>query len=99
VVNDPVYLTEPFVRTTNWGIDPHQTIAPYPCQAVVEIERPQGVVPHHLVGANKFLGEFAAKVSLPFEPTRGGAETMYPDFMQKMKTMQPAREEKKGATK
>jgi len=90
VINDPVYLTEPFVRTTNWVLDPHQLIAPYPCQAVVEIERPQGIVPNHLPGSNAFLGEFAAKFNLPFEPTRGGAETMYPEYMMKLQTMAPA---------
>jgi hypothetical protein len=90
VVNDPVYLTEPFVRTTNWALDPHQQIAPYPCDAVVEVERPQGTVPHHLLGSNKFLGEFAAKMNLPFEPTRGGAETMYPEYQLKLATMTPA---------
>src|SRR5713101_2068198 len=37
VINDPVYLSEPFVRTTNWALDPHQQIAPYPCQIVGEI--------------------------------------------------------------
>jgi hypothetical protein len=89
VINDPVYLTEPFVRTTNWALDPHQQIAPYPCQAVVEVERPQGVVPHHLLGTNTFLSEFAAKESLPFEPTRGGAETMYPEYQLKLATMTP----------
>jgi hypothetical protein len=89
VVSDPVYLTEPFVRTTNWVNDPHQLIAPYPCQAVVEIERPQGIVPNHLPGANTFLREFASKFNLPFEPTRGGAETMYPEYMLKMQTMTP----------
>ena len=91
VINDPVYLTEPFVRTTNWAIDPHQQIAPYPCEAVVEVERPQGTVPHHLLGANKFLGEFAAKMNLPYEPTRGGAETMYPEYQLKLSTMTPAK--------
>jgi hypothetical protein len=89
VIDDPTYLTEPFVRTTNWAIDPHQQIAPYPCQAVVEIERPQGVVPHHLLGSNNFLREFAAKEGLPFEPTRGGAETMYPEYMLKLQGMTP----------
>ena len=89
VINDPVYLTEPFVRTTNWALDPHQQIAPYPCQAVVEVERPQGAVPHHLLGTNTFLSEFAAKESLPFEPTRGGAETMYPEYQLKLATMTP----------
>jgi hypothetical protein len=89
VIDAPPYLTEPFVRTTNWAIDPHQQIAPYPCQAVVEIERPQGVVPHHLLGSNNFLREFAAKEGLPFEPTRGGAETMYPEYMLKLQGMTP----------
>src|SRR5262245_29448293 len=41
VINDPIYLTEPFVRTTNFALDPYQQIAPYPCQAVVEVERAQ----------------------------------------------------------
>src|SRR6267143_1762003 len=26
VINDPIYLTEPFIRTTNWALDPHQVI-------------------------------------------------------------------------
>jgi hypothetical protein len=90
VVQDPIYLTEPFVRTTNWRLDPHQIIAPYPCQAVVEIERTQGTVPNHLPGTNTFLQEFAVKMKLPFEPTRGGAETMYPEYMAKIATMTPA---------
>ena len=89
VVQDPVYLTEPFVRTTNWALDPHQLIAPYPCAAVVEIDRPQGIVPNHLPGTNKFLPEFAAKYGLPLEPTRGGAETMYPEYAAKVATMAP----------
>jgi hypothetical protein len=96
VINDPVYLTEPFVRTTNWGLDPHQQIQPYPCQAVVEIERPQGVVPHHLPGSNGFLREFAAKSGLPFEPTRGGAETMYPEYALKVQTMTPVPKQQAG---
>ena len=64
-------------------------IAPYPCQAVVEIERPQGTVPNHLPGANNFLREFAAKFNLPFEPTRGGADTMYPEYAAKVAAMTP----------
>ena len=90
VITDPVYLTEPFVRTTNWGLDPHQQIAPYPCQYVAEIQREQGYVPHHLPGSNTFLREFAVKEKLPFEPTRGGAETMYPEYMLKLQNMTPA---------
>jgi hypothetical protein len=84
IVTDPVYLTEPFIRTTNWVADPRQNIAPYPCESVTEVVRPAGVVPHHLPGTNTFLGEFPAKYGLPAEATRGGAETMYPEYRQKI---------------
>jgi len=80
VVDDPVYLTEPFIRTTNFVLDPHQQIAPYPCQIVEEIDRPQGVVPHHLPGQNPFLNEFPAKYRVAPDAARGGAETMYPEY-------------------
>jgi hypothetical protein len=89
-INDPVYLEEPFVRTTNWELDPRQNIAPYPCQIVVEVDRPQGTVPHHLPGTNPFLNEFPAKFALPPEAARGGAETMYPEYQLKLQTMKKA---------
>ena len=66
IINDPVYLTEPFVRTTDFVPDPTQVIAPYPCESVVEVERPAGAVPHHLPGTNTFLREFADKSKVPF---------------------------------
>jgi hypothetical protein len=87
IVDDPVYLTEPFIRTTNWVLDLNQQIAPYPCQTVVEVERPKGTVPHHLPGTNTFLTEFPSKHRLPAEAARGGAETMYPEYMVKLKKL------------
>ncbi len=45
VVNDPVYLTEPFIRSTDFTLDPHQSIDPYPCESVVEVVRAKGIVP------------------------------------------------------
>ena len=42
IITDPVYLTEPFIRTTDFVADPDQQIAPYPCEIVVEIQRPRG---------------------------------------------------------
>src|SRR5579862_2202767 len=44
IVDDPAYLTQPFIRTTDFVENPDQVIPPYPCEAVVEVERPQGVV-------------------------------------------------------
>jgi len=94
VIDDPVYLSEPFIRTTNFVWDPHQQITPYPCQIVEEIERPQGAVPHHLPGQNPFLGEFPAKFGVAPEAARGGAETTYPEYQWRPKnaTAAPARE-------
>jgi hypothetical protein len=87
IVNDPVYLSEPFIRTTDFMAAPDQVIAPYPCESVVEIERPIGVVPHHLPGTNTFLNEFPEKYKLPAQAARGGAETTYPEYQEKLKTM------------
>jgi glyoxylase-like metal-dependent hydrolase (beta-lactamase superfamily II) len=78
IVNDPVYLTEPFVRSTDFEFDPRQQIDPYPCEVVTEVPRPKGEVPNFLPGANPFLNEFAMKHSIPEKAARGGAETMYP---------------------
>jgi len=87
IVTDPVYLSEPFIRTTDWQADPDQNIAPYPCESVVEVERPLGAVPHHLPGTNTFLKEFPAKYGIPEQATRGGAETMYPEYKLKISSM------------
>jgi len=84
IITDPVYLTEPFIRTTDFKADPDQQIAPYPCEIVVEIQRPKGAIPHHLPGTNPFLTEFADRHGVPREAARGGAETMYPEYRQKL---------------
>jgi hypothetical protein len=86
IVNDTVYLTEPFIRTTDYELDVHQLVAPYPCGVVEEVERPKGYIPHWLPGTNPDLNEFANKHDLPAEAVRGGAETMYPDYRLKMRS-------------
>ncbi len=77
IVHDPVYLTEPFIRTTDYELDLHQRVPPYPCAVVQEVEREKGQIPHFLPGANPYMTEFATKYNLPVESTRGGANTMY----------------------
>lgn len=85
VVNDPVYLTEPFVRSTDFVLDLHQVIAPYPCESVEEVTRKEGEVPHHLPGENPYLNEFATRNHVPEAAARGGAATMYPEYMRDVK--------------
>lgn len=85
IVKDPVYLTEPFIRTTDYELDVHQQVPPYPCEVVREVERGEGKVPNILPGKNTFLHEFSERYGVPFEASRGGAQTMYPDYREKMK--------------
>jgi hypothetical protein len=86
IVNDPVYLTEPFIRSTDYELDLHQLVAPYPCGVVEEVDRPKGYVPSWLPGTNPDLEDFARKHEIPAEAVRGGAETMYPDFRFKLRS-------------
>jgi cyclase len=90
IVNDPVYLTEPFIRTTDYELNVNQQVVPYPCGVVQEIDRAAGQVPHFAPGENPYMTEHAVKQRLPLLATRGGAETMYPDFMLRMRTMPAA---------
>jgi len=85
VVKDPVYLTEAFVRTSNWVLDPGFQLSPFSCIPTTEIERPRGAVPHHLPGTNAYLREFADKHGIPFDAARGGAATMYPDYTERLR--------------
>ena len=81
VVIDPVYLTEPLVRTSDWVLDPGLQLSPFSCIPAIEIERPRGAVPHHLPGTNSFLEAYSQRHGLPLETVRGGAQTMYPEYV------------------
>ena len=43
-------------------------------------------MPHHLPGQNPYLREFADWYGLPFEATRGGAETLYPEYRETIRS-------------
>jgi cyclase len=86
-IDDPVYLTEPMVRTASYVLSPTQQLEPFPCEPVEEVERPEGLVPHHLPGTNKDLLEFPKRHGIPPAAARGGAETVYPAYMQKLEAL------------
>jgi hypothetical protein len=82
IVDDPIYLEEPFVASSSWAFDPTLRIVAPPAGVIIE-EVPgqsRAFVPHHLPGANDALPEFASRFGLPFAATRGGSETMYPEY-------------------
>jgi hypothetical protein len=83
VVTDPVFLTEPLVRSQNWFNDVGQALPQFTCEYAAEVPGAQKV-PNHLPGANPYLTEFADWYGLELAATRGGAETMYPEYRQKM---------------
>ena len=84
-VYDPVYMTEPFVRTRNFVWAPNQELNAYPCRPTVEIARPKHEVPHFLPGTNPDLDAAAVRFKVPKIALPGGAETMYPEFQLKLK--------------
>jgi hypothetical protein len=84
VLTDPAFLTESFVRTQTWVLDPDQQFGRDVCETVPEIPKEPDYVPNHLPGTNPFLHEFADWYGLPYEATRGGAETLYPEYRKKM---------------
>ena len=84
VISDPAFLTEPLVRSQTWVLDSTQQLGRDICETVPEIVKAPDVVPNHLPGTNPFLHEVADWYGLPAEATRGGAETMYPEYRKKM---------------
>ena len=80
IVYDPLYLTEPLVRSTEYRNTPSEQLGVYPCYATTEIIRDKGEVPHYLLGEHPQQNEYSFRFQVPLHAARGGAETMYPEF-------------------
>jgi hypothetical protein len=84
-IDDPSYLEEPFIQSVTYQAEPHTDLEYFPCTIVNE--NISDKIPHFLPGKNPWLKEFSEQEGLPYEATRGGAETMYPEYRTKMKNM------------
>jgi hypothetical protein len=85
---DPDNLTEPYIQTVNWVLNPAQKINENKCEPATEIAgRAKGYVPHNLPGENQQIKEFSEQFGIPYQAARGGGETMYPEYRKKLKTM------------
>ena len=82
MVEDPVYLTEPLVKSNGFRLSDTLAMEPYPCDPVVEVDHPPGYVPHYLPGQNPNATEFAEHYGLPLSLTLGGAETALPEAVE-----------------
>jgi hypothetical protein len=85
IIEDPVYLTEPLVKTNMFQLSPTGTMTPYPCEVVIEADQKPGLVPHYLPGQNPYMRQFAERHGLPFEATLGGAETALPEYQERLR--------------
>ena len=88
VITDPVYLTEPFVRTTDFVRQPvdHGNWL-FACDDGEQIiGRAPDQVPNYLPGENPFVKEHFEKYKVSPLGYLGGSETMYPEMEPKLKT-------------
>jgi glyoxylase-like metal-dependent hydrolase (beta-lactamase superfamily II) len=89
-IDDPVYLEEPMVRTSTFRWNPGAREGAI-TQVDVAEEVPglrQGDVPHYPLGATH--PEYADENKLPLVATLGGDETLYPEYVEKLKQMTSA---------
>jgi cyclase len=92
VVDDPVYLSEPFVRTTEYvlnrrpvpviGFPLARNDGPifYKCFPTEEAATDKHYVPHYLPGENPLLDEFSEKYHVPKWAMEAGSAAIYPEF-------------------
>jgi hypothetical protein len=89
VLVDPVYLTEPLVKSQEFQRSARELPAGtwlWVCDPVLEIaDRPEGEVPAYIPGEHPFQDEFSRRHGIPLVATEGGAQTMYPEFQDVLK--------------
>jgi hypothetical protein len=85
LLEDPVYMEEPHIQSISYRRNVHNELTYFPC--TVGVENPNPGMPHFLPGKNPYLTDTAKKLGLPLEAVRGGAETMYPEYREKMKNL------------
>ncbi len=89
VLTDPVYLAEPLIRSTEMvrsRRDPDAWL--YACddgEQILSRAHDPNEVPNYPYGQNPSLREFSEKHKVPLLAALGGPETMYPDFLAKVK--------------
>jgi hypothetical protein len=89
ILEDPVYLAEPFVLTEIFQLSSATSFFPLTaCEPIEELpylhENP-ALVPHYLPGKNPFMNEMTQKKGIPLEAVMGGPETIYPEYRKKLK--------------
>ena len=86
-IEDPVYLSEPYIITKSFRLNPDAApmspVGP-PCIPTYE-GTAEGSVPHILPGENPSIDELTTLYHIPRNAVLGGAGTMYPEYRKTMK--------------
>ena len=87
VLKDPVYLSEPLMRTTEMVRSARSPEAwLYACDdGELLLNRAKDRAPNYLFGQNPFLREYSEQHGVPLLGAMGGAESMYPEFTARLK--------------
>ena len=92
VVTDPVFLSEPIVRSNDYyrqPVDPGAWL--YACDDGEQIlDRPADAVPHYLFGQQPYAREFSGRYKLPLAASLLGGVTMYPELSARLRTVNDA---------
>ena len=89
ILEDPVYLAEPYVLTEVFRLDPAASPLPLTaCEPIEELphlhENP-ALVPHYLPGKNPWVNELTENRNIPLDAVLGGPHTMYPEYRKTLK--------------
>ena len=94
IATDPVYLTEPYIRSQEFVLmERNNTNWLYNCEYANEVPRPKHQVPMFLPGKNPWLAEVGAKYAMPQEAVRGGAATTRPEYAETIRSGKATRAE------
>jgi len=92
IVEDPDYLTEPYITSQEFVLmERGNQNWLYNCEYAMEVPKPKNEVPHYLPGENPFIRDFADKFGLPFEAVWAGAEATYPEYMPTVEALMSGR--------
>ena len=84
ILEDPVYLAEPFVLTEVFRLTANTNSFPLTaCEPIEELPRLHenpALVLHYLPGKHPALNEMTKRFNIPLEAVLGGPETMYPEY-------------------
>lgn len=84
---DPIYLSQPYLLTRVFELE-HGPSLPMNGQPCIQTDEgvAEGAVPFYWPGENPSLNDMTKQYGIPLDAVLGGAETMYPEYREKLKS-------------